>query len=77
MGSPIRSGYPNKDRKTQRGSIRERGGIYHRVSRVSAYLHLPIRCEFLSPAIVIFNTPNRGSNRRAGKAFRDVDRDRK
>jgi hypothetical protein len=28
MGSPIRSGYPNKDRKTQRDSIRERGGIY-------------------------------------------------
>ena len=77
MGSPIRSGYLNKDRKSQPGSIRERGGIYDCVARVSDCLHRAIRCEFCAPSTGIFNPANRGHSRCAGKALRDVECDRK
>jgi hypothetical protein len=75
MGSPIRSGHPNKDRKAQRDSLYERGGIYNCVHRISDCLHRCLRCEFRSSSIVIFNTVNRGPNRRAEKALRDIERD--
>lgn len=77
MGSPIRSAHRNKNQKTQPVSIRERGGIYDRVGRVCYHLLRRIRCEFRSPAIVIFNTSTRGPIRLAGKTSRGVERDPK
>jgi hypothetical protein len=76
MSSPIRSAYPNKDRITQPDCIRDRGAIYDCVPRASIYFRRRIRCEFLSPAIVIFSSANRRPIQGARKTLRDVERDR-
>lgn len=77
MGSPIRSGYPNTDRKTRPGYIRGRDGIYDCVFCVFHDLDRRIRCEFHPAAIVISKTVDRGLDQCAGKTLRDVECDPK
>lgn len=76
MGSPIRSGYPNKVRTTLAAITGERIDTGDRLPGVFGDSRSSIRSEFLLTAIARFDTGNRRHSSRAQKN-RGARRDRK